>query len=69
MRILLDENIPHKLRTLLVGHDVFTVAYLNWIGVANGELLSAAEHADFNVLITVIKGFLTSKLWRIASWH
>ena len=42
MKVLLDENLPHDLRKLLPGHDVFTVAYLGWAGVKNGELLRRA---------------------------
>ena len=45
MRVLLDENIPHGIRGLLPEHEVFTVAYLNWTGMKNGELLKAAEEA------------------------
>ncbi len=52
MRVLLDENIPHGLRGLLAEHEVFTVAYLNWAGMKNGQLLTAAEEAGFDVLIT-----------------
>ena len=36
MKILLDENLPHVLRHALVGHDVFTVAYMEWGGTENG---------------------------------
>jgi hypothetical protein len=32
--------LPHKLRTEIVGHDVFTVAFMDWSGVENGELLA-----------------------------
>ena len=39
MKILLDENLPHRLRLLLTGHDVFTVAFMKWNGVENGELI------------------------------
>ena len=28
MKLLLDENLPQRLRLLLVGHEVFTVAYM-----------------------------------------
>jgi hypothetical protein len=56
MRILLDENIPHGLRALLTGHDTFTVAYLGWAGVKNGQLLKAAEDAGFEILITSDQG-------------
>ncbi len=52
MRVLLDENLPHKLRGLLTGHEVVTVAYLKWVGIKNGELLTAAEEAGFEVLVT-----------------
>jgi Domain of unknown function (DUF5615) len=52
MRVLLDENIPHGVRKLLPEHDVFTVAYMEWAGIKNGELLKAAEDDGFDVLIT-----------------
>jgi len=56
MRVLCDENIPHGLRGLLPEHDVVTVAYLNWTGIKNSELLKAAEEAGFDVLITSDQG-------------
>ena len=52
MRILLDENLPHKLRAHLANHDTATVAYLGWGGLKNGELLKAAEEAGFDVFVT-----------------
>ncbi len=42
---------------MLVGHQVFTVAYMKWIGMKNGELLRAAEAAEFDLLITSDQGF------------
>jgi len=57
VRVLLDENLPHGLRALLAGHEVFTVAYLGWIGVRNGEPLAAAERERFDLLITSDQGF------------
>ena len=56
-RVLLDENLPHKLRTLLTECDVFTVAYMQWIGIRNGDLLAAAEDERFDVLVTSDQGF------------
>jgi hypothetical protein len=56
-RVLCDENLPHKLRTLLPEHDIFTVAFMGWVGVKNGELLVAAERDGFDVLITSDQGF------------
>lgn len=39
MKLLLDENLPHDLRQHLAGHVVFTVAYMGWSGMKNGDLL------------------------------
>ncbi len=43
MRVLLDENVPHDLKTTLVGHAVATVQGLGWSGTLNGELLKRAS--------------------------
>ena len=56
MRILLDENLPHKLRLLLAGHEVRTAAYQGWAGLTNGALLKAAEDAGFEAVITADQG-------------
>jgi predicted nuclease of predicted toxin-antitoxin system len=56
MRVLLDENLPHRLRPLLVGHDVYTVSYMNWKGIENGELLELAAKNGFEVLVTKDNG-------------
>ena len=56
MRILLDENMPHRLRTLLQGHDARTTAYQGWAGLANGALLMAADEAGFDAVITADQG-------------
>jgi predicted nuclease of predicted toxin-antitoxin system len=52
MKLLLDENLPHQLRHELPGHDCFTVAYMNWGGIENGELLALAAAAGFGALLT-----------------
>jgi predicted nuclease of predicted toxin-antitoxin system len=56
MKLLLDENLPHRLRPLLVGHEVFTVAYMNWKGIENGELLDLAAKNGFDALVTKDNG-------------
>jgi Domain of unknown function (DUF5615) len=56
MKLLLDENLPHKLRTEISGHEVFTVAFMGWAGVENGELLTKAASAGFDALITNDRG-------------
>ena len=52
MKLLLDENLPHQLRHELPGHDCFTVAYMGWGGIENGELLALAKSAGFDALLT-----------------
>ena len=39
MRVLLDENVPVDLATLLRGQEVQTISGLGWQGLRNGELL------------------------------
>ena len=53
MRILLDENMPHRLRTLLQGHDARTTAYQGWAGLANGALLMAADGEQRAVAVVI----------------
>jgi predicted nuclease of predicted toxin-antitoxin system len=52
VRVLLDENLPHDLAALLVGHQVDTVAGRGWKGVENGELLTRAS-SDYNAFLTM----------------
>ncbi len=52
MRVLLDENMPHKLRHSLTRHHARTVEEIGWAGVHNGDLLRIVEHAGFDVMIT-----------------
>jgi hypothetical protein len=56
MKVLLDENLPHNLRLELVGHEMFTVAFMGWSGIGNGALLREAEASGFEVLITNDRG-------------
>lgn len=56
MKLLLDDNLPHQIRLELPGHEVFTVAYMNWSGIENGELLRRAAEAGFDALITNDRG-------------
>ncbi len=56
MKLLLDENLPHQIRHELPGHEIFTVAFMKWSGVGNGELLRLAADADFDAVITNDRG-------------
>lgn len=55
MRLLLDENLPKRLKTDFLEHEIFTVRDKEWNGVKNGELLKLLIKNDFNVLITFDK--------------
>ena len=46
-------GVPQKLRLLIEGvHTVVTTWFQGWSGLANGELLNAAEEAGFELFIT-----------------
>ncbi len=51
-RILFDVNVPRPLARFLAGHNVELADQLGWRDLTNGELLSAAEQAGFDLLLT-----------------
>lgn len=55
MRLLLDENLPKRLKFDFPGHEVFTVRDKGWSGVKNGELLKLMLLDKFDVLLTFDK--------------
>ncbi len=55
MRVLFDQAVPVPIRPHLVGHEVRTAAEKGWDTLKNGELLTAAEQAGFDVLLTTDK--------------
>ena len=57
MRVLLDECVSEGLRNYLAGHECQTARYAGFAGLENGQLLTAAEAAKFDVLLTVDRGF------------
>jgi hypothetical protein len=52
VKVLLDENLDHALRSLLAPHEVVTVAFMGWAGLKNGDLLQTAEEQGMQVLLT-----------------
>lgn len=56
MRILLDECIPRKLKKELASEDCRSVPDEGWAGKKNGELLTLAERAGFQAMITIDRG-------------
>ena len=51
-RILLDQNIPRQVRTILAGYNVKTSLQMGWDTIENGDLLNVAERDGFDVFIT-----------------
>ncbi len=56
MKVLLDECVPRKFKNSLFSHDCRTVPEEGLAGKKNGELLSLAEQAGFQVFLTLDRG-------------
>ena len=52
MKILFDQATPVPIRQYLLGHLVRTAAQQGWDRLRNGDLLTAAEEAGFDLLLT-----------------
>ena len=52
MRLLLDENLPKKLKKDLSEYRVFTLREKGWTGKSNGILLKLVINEKFDALIT-----------------
>jgi hypothetical protein len=55
MFILFDNGTPAPLRYALKGHTVVEAIERGWDNLVNGELLTVAEAAGFEVLLTTDK--------------
>ena len=55
MRLLLDENLPKRLKLDFPLHEVFTVREKGWNGIKNGELIRLLIADNFDVLLTFDK--------------
>jgi hypothetical protein len=55
MLILFDQGTPRGIARALVGHTVKDARSQDWDTMTNGELLKAAEHAGFDLLLTTDK--------------
>ncbi len=52
MLILLDNNVPRGVAGALAGHTVTEARERGWARLRNGDLLSVAEQAGFDVVVT-----------------
>ena len=55
MLIIFDQATPVPIRPYLEGHTVRTAAQQGWEKLSNGDLLTAAEEAGFDILLTTDK--------------
>lgn len=55
MKLLLDENLPKRLKQDFQDLEIYTVAEKNWSGKTNGELLKLMVADEFNILLTFDK--------------
>jgi predicted nuclease of predicted toxin-antitoxin system len=55
MRLLLDENLPKRLKLDYPEHEIYTVRDKGWNGIKNGELLKLLIENNFDALLTFDK--------------
>ena len=55
MKLLLDENLPKRLKLDLSDHEIFTVHDKGWNGKKNGELMQLLLAENFDALLTFDK--------------
>jgi len=55
MKLLLDENLPKRLKQDFPEHEVYSVRELGWNGITNGDLLKLMLEHEFDVLMTFDK--------------
>ena len=55
MKLLLDENLPKRLKADFKGHEVYTVFDKAWNGIQNGSLLQLMQENGFHALLTFDK--------------
>ena len=55
MKLLLDENLPRRLKQDLNEYEIYTTADRGWTGLTNGKLLQLLVENKFDALITFDK--------------
>ena len=55
IQLLLDENLPKRLKLDFPEHEIYTVRDKGWNGIKNGELLKLLIENNFNALLTFDK--------------
>ena len=55
MRLLLDENLPKRLKLDFPEYEIYTVRDKGWNGIKNGDLLKLLMEHNFDALLTFDK--------------
>jgi len=55
MKLLLDENLPKRLKLDFPEHEIYTVSDKGWNGKKNGELMKLLIAENFDALFTFDK--------------
>ena len=55
MKLLLDENLPKRLKQDLSDHEIYTANERGWTGISNGKLLDLLIEHEFDALLTFDK--------------
>ncbi len=55
MKLLLDENLPKRLKLDFSEHEIYTVRDKSWNGIKNGELLKLLIENNFDALLSFDK--------------
>jgi predicted nuclease of predicted toxin-antitoxin system len=55
MKLLLDENLPKRLKADFADHEISTVRERGWNGIKNGQLLHLMVENGFDALLTFDK--------------
>jgi hypothetical protein len=55
MKLLLDENMPKRLKQDFSEHEIYTIRDKGWNGILNGKLLELMISENFDALLTFDK--------------
>ena len=69
MKLLFDQGTPVPLRRHLPEHSVATAYEAGWSGLSNGDLLTAAENAGYQILVTTDQNLRYQLLTLIKSYQ
>lgn len=62
MRLLLDENLPKRLKQDFSEHEIYTVRDKLWNGIKNRELLKLLLENSFDALLTYDKNLQHNRI-------